>query len=714
MASRSVLVTGIPRREGGNVDRMKDQITIYFQKKSNGGGDVDLVLFPLSSKRKDAAMVFFNDKAVIDTVLKRKHRLFESEVKVQLKPPEPFSNVRAVISAEMLDLIGEQEEFFENLSAKTGITSHTENTKEGKAFIVEGGYYQFQNVQRFFEKYIDDKIEDEGKQSRRSAGQSKDKAEHTGKDVQLKYPPDEKFTPSSHDVPETLTSQAWNTSQLNPQAKSTDGNPEKMKLGIQIPCDRESQKQDEAATRCGLIEPGVREDEKTDDSDESSYVLRVNPDIFAFVKHVHNHQFSEIKSTHRIKVSQKPHDKESLVRLYPNDPSAHSKDNLEKAQSAITKLYQDSVVDLCQRKMNVAASESELTKAGAEVVMKHPKVYVKMQSNEMVFYGKERDIENAKSTLRRALGLLDREDNDNANEMGRKFDFDDKASTENPSNEPNVPRGRRHARRDPTSPTYNNNLSSGYRRERGMEYNDRCQFTLNDISIQVYRGDITHENTDVIVNAANEDLDHIGGLAAAISDAAGYQLQSECKDILYRRNYQPLAASEIVPSRAYTLPCKHVIHAVGPRWYRFKDKSYCISLLKETFQNCLSCADRDLKVRSIAIPTVSSGIFGVPKPVCAQALFDAVTEFCSSQTSNGILKEIRLVNIDHESTEEILKIFKGQRPPTARHQDEMRRSAGLEDADFRAPRERWESPDRGKGRTYLAEISDDDSYDSDL
>ena len=124
------------------------------------------------------------------------------------------------------------------------------------------------------------------------------------------------------------------------------------------------------------------------------------------------------------------------------------------------------------------------------------------------------------------------------------------------------------------------------------------------VKVSVYKTDITKLPVDAIVNAANERLGHGGGVAAAISRAAGVSLEIEGDN--YVRTYGPLKVSEVVATTAGSLPCKQVLHAVGPRWTDYADKGMCRQLLVDTVYNCLLKAD-SLQYSSVALPSISSG-----------------------------------------------------------------------------------------------------------
>ena len=175
--------------------------------------------------------------------------------------------------------------------------------------------------------------------------------------------------------------------------------------------------------------------------------------------------------------------------------------------------------------------------------------------------------------------------------------------------------------------------------------------TVNKLKVVVYQGDITKENADIIVNACNEHLDHAGGVSYAISKAGGPSIQKESDN--YVKKHGCVKTGDVAITKPGFLHCKYIIHAVGPRWKKH-GKEGCIKLFRKVFMNVYENA---LKVgaQSIAMPAISSGIYGVPKDVCAQAAFSFAGEVDQKLASdlNARPFEIRLVNIDGE----IVKAF---------------------------------------------------------
>jgi O-acetyl-ADP-ribose deacetylase (regulator of RNase III) len=128
----------------------------------------------------------------------------------------------------------------------------------------------------------------------------------------------------------------------------------------------------------------------------------------------------------------------------------------------------------------------------------------------------------------------------------------------------------------------------------------------------VVKADLLEQPVDAIVNAANGHLAHAGGVAAAISRAAGPELQRESDRLV--REHGPYASGEAVVTTAGSLRFKGVIHAVGPRRGEGNEERKLVSALAATF---LLAEKRGWQ--SVAFPAVSSGIFAVPPDVCARA-----------------------------------------------------------------------------------------------
>ena len=169
------------------------------------------------------------------------------------------------------------------------------------------------------------------------------------------------------------------------------------------------------------------------------------------------------------------------------------------------------------------------------------------------------------------------------------------------------------------------------------------QVLNNGVVLSLYQGDITDERVDAIVNAANESLQHGAGVAGAIVRKGGYHIQDESNRLI--KKYGLVDVGGATYTSGGILPCRFVIHAVGPRW-REHGREKSIFLLRQACVRSLSLAAQ-LELSSIALTAISSGIFGMPKDICAEVMFKAVEEFSASDFAIFItLRDVRMVIID--------------------------------------------------------------------
>jgi putative ATPase len=137
---------------------------------------------------------------------------------------------------------------------------------------------------------------------------------------------------------------------------------------------------------------------------------------------------------------------------------------------------------------------------------------------------------------------------------------------------------------------------------------------IKNLTVAIVLNDITKEVVDAITNAANEDLWHGGGVAGAISRKGGPIIQKESRE--YVKKYGRVKTGTCGYTSGGNLHCKYVIHAVGPIWNDSVAPEVNINYLHSAVLSTLQMASK-LDCQSVAIPAISSGIFGFPKPLCA-------------------------------------------------------------------------------------------------
>ena len=156
-----------------------------------------------------------------------------------------------------------------------------------------------------------------------------------------------------------------------------------------------------------------------------------------------------------------------------------------------------------------------------------------------------------------------------------------------------------------------------------------CREIRNADRIFLWQGDITRLAADAIVNAANSQMLGCfvpchGCIDNAIHSAAGIQLRNECARLMEEQGHEE-AAGKAKITDGYNLPAGHVIHTVGPIWNG--GKSGEAKLLENAYQNSLQAAV-DQGIRTIAFPSISTGVYSYPVEQAALIAVKTVRKFC--------------------------------------------------------------------------------------
>jgi O-acetyl-ADP-ribose deacetylase (regulator of RNase III) len=178
-------------------------------------------------------------------------------------------------------------------------------------------------------------------------------------------------------------------------------------------------------------------------------------------------------------------------------------------------------------------------------------------------------------------------------------------------------------------------------------------------TLQLVQGDLTAETTDAIVNAANEQLQHAGGVAWTIVRNGGEIIQQESD--AWMEKHGPVSHAEPAWTSGGSLPCRYVIHAVGPVWGDGDEDAK----LAAAVTGSLRAAD-GLGLASIALPAISTGIFGFPKERAADIILKSIVGYFKETPGSGI-RFVHLVLYDQATITSFSKAWNdhfGAKPKT--------------------------------------------------
>ena len=173
------------------------------------------------------------------------------------------------------------------------------------------------------------------------------------------------------------------------------------------------------------------------------------------------------------------------------------------------------------------------------------------------------------------------------------------------------------------------------------------KFVKGRVVIKV--GDITKEDVDAIVNAANSTLMGGGGVDGAIHRAGGTEILKECKEIRRTQYPQGLPTGEAVITSAGKMAARYVIHTVGPVFGGGgKEKA---DQLAACYRNSLALAGKK-GLKTVAFPAISTGVYGYPLDQAAQVCSKAIQDFLASKVT---VQEVRLVFFSQRDADLFLK-----------------------------------------------------------
>ena len=176
------------------------------------------------------------------------------------------------------------------------------------------------------------------------------------------------------------------------------------------------------------------------------------------------------------------------------------------------------------------------------------------------------------------------------------------------------------------------------------------RITVGTSTLSLVQGDITAQDTEAIVNAANSSLLGGGGVDGAIHRAGGMAILEACKTIRATKGECP--TGEVVITTGGNLKARYVIHAVGPVWRGGQHNED--NLLRNVYSNSLLLA-KEHDVTSVALPSISTGIYGFPIDRASKIAFTTVTDFVREHRQP---KEIRFVVFSKSDLDVYAQLFK--------------------------------------------------------
>lgn len=167
------------------------------------------------------------------------------------------------------------------------------------------------------------------------------------------------------------------------------------------------------------------------------------------------------------------------------------------------------------------------------------------------------------------------------------------------------------------------------------------------MDIELVRGDITEQQVDAVVNAANSSLLGGGGVDGAIHRRGGPEILAACRELRAGPYRDGLPAGEAVATTAGRLPARWVIHTVGPVWAKREDRS---AVLASCYRSSLRVAD-ELGAASVAFPAVSAGVYRWPMDDAARIAVETVR---ATETSVDLVRFVLFTDAAHRAFQAVV------------------------------------------------------------
>ncbi|CAH1257713.1 DTX3L [Branchiostoma lanceolatum] len=658
---RSILVSNIP--EGIN----RDKLEIHFMRKSNGGGDIETVTLLGSSKAK----ITFLDESFIQSVLDMEQVVMGKKVEVQrcqcksddaAKPPlgsekqkdsyeriQVFDRVRAFVGPKKSHYItkswmntvkkgkdlGSVE--FKKGEERNGMEIGGEwatITKVRSLLQIQVKVSQGQNARTDSHGVSGSRVVDTAsagtEQGRGGVCSNTPSEQPGGESAAAVRPKRSPHVTNNHGTgtPGRLKEVVGPTTR-QPKPTVPQTHVDKETMSGQLPHTDDGLDGGPDASTASHSFPHKQEDRSTQTSKDDPFKIVIAPDIVSYLMQVNGRKVLNIIMKNKAVIVMNNVTEQTEVEFFGSDAAGSDPNN---ALEEFTTLYQQTHHGIVCKTLELQSiPPDDISKAVAKITEDYPRVMPKISADKVVmFYGTEKEAQDAKTAMCDHLGI-------------------------------STGRGRRRRGAAETTGVPNRPAATGKGSSSTTPWFDHT--TREGIQIVVAHGDITQQQVDAIANAANESLDHGGGVAGAISKAGGPSVQKESKD--HVRRHGRVRVSETAVTSGGKLPCEYIIHAVGPKWERGHEEMNERQLRKTCF-NILTKASATLRAQSVAIPAISSGIFGMPKQKCADALLLGLQQFLKrAKSSSCTLRKIIFIDMDQETVKILADTFNNKVPSSA-------------------------------------------------